>query len=67
MKKYNGFLLEDALFALFVILVCASLFINGLYTVYFQRNLKIDEKSKRIKKIIKGSNLEKELLDIIEE
>lgn len=44
MKKNNGFLLEDALFAFFVILVCASLILNGIYTLYFQRNLKIDEK-----------------------
>ena len=35
--------------------------------LYLEDNLKIDEKSKKIKKIIKGSNLEKELLDIIEE
>lgn len=35
--------------------------------LYLEDNLKIDEKSKRIKKIIKGSNLEKELLEIIEE
>ncbi|WP_295567023.1 hypothetical protein [uncultured Holdemanella sp.] len=44
MKKNNGFLLEDALFAFFVILICASLLIHGVYTLYFQRNLKIDEK-----------------------
>lgn len=33
-----------ALFAFFMILVCASLILNGIYTLYFQRNLKIDEK-----------------------
>ena len=44
LKKNNGFLLEDALFAFFVILICASLILNGIYTLYFQRNLKIDEK-----------------------
>ena len=44
LKKSNGFLLEDALFAFFVILICVSLLLNGVYTLYFQRNLKIDEK-----------------------
>ncbi|WP_295755113.1 hypothetical protein [uncultured Holdemanella sp.] len=44
MKRNNGFLLQDALFALFVILICASLLVQGIYTLYVQRDLKINEK-----------------------
>ena len=35
--------------------------------IYFEENLKVYEKNKKMKEIIKGSSIEKELLDIIEE
>ena len=35
--------------------------------IYLEENLKIYEKNKRMKEIIKGSSIEKELLNIIEE
>lgn len=36
--------IRRCLICVFVILICASLLLNGVYTLYFQRNLKIDEK-----------------------
>lgn len=44
LKKNNGFLLQDALFALFVILICSCLLAQGISTLYFQKDLKINEK-----------------------
>ena len=63
MKKNNGFLLEDALFAFFVILVCASLVLNGIYTLYFQRNLKIDEKIEKNLEVLPSMVLDKAIDD----
>lgn len=47
MKKNNGFLLQDALFALFVILICSCLLAQGISTLYFQKDLKINERLRR--------------------
>ena len=63
MKKNNGFLLQDALFALFVILICSCLLAQGISTLYFQKDLKINEKiEKKLEKIsmsaaVRGRNL----------